>query len=221
MLKGGETVADRKRLKAYAPGQVIRFSKEYRALNINAGEIWTVDGILEDGRLKITSGEQENVIDVRRMSGKGHEIGKIERMEVSRGDTLKITNNELRKSHGLTNGMLVRVEAVDDSGIHVTVSRSGEQTTIPWKYKGLDYGMVITGHGAQGLGKRNLLWDIDPESRTTSHRAFYTTLTRAKVAVMAFTGDRAALEGAVERKTGKRMAQDVMMTTQQQHRQVS
>lgn len=218
-VKGGETVADRKRLKAYAPGQSIRFSKEYRAMDIKSGEIWTVSDILDDGRLLITEKDRELVIDPRKLSGKGHEIGKMEKMEVAPGDTLKITSNDLKKSHGLTNGMLVKVDAVDDSGIHVTIGRTGERKTIPWTHRGLDYGTVITGHGAQGLGKKNLLWDIDAESRTTSHRAFYTTLTRAKVAVQAFTGDRGALEQAVERKTGKRMAQDVMMDadTHQNH----
>ena len=145
----------------------------------------------------------------RDMSGKGHEIGQLEKIELASGDRIRITGNSLRLD-GVTNGM--RGEVVDVSGSRITIRfDSGLEYGIlvgktPVE---VDYGYAQTGHSAQGLGAGTVILDLPSGSQTLNRRSFYTNLTRTKGQVIAFTDDREKLTGAVMREKDKTMAHDV------------
>jgi|GEM_PF-1547823 len=208
---GDFTEAQKKRIDSYEEGQDVRFGKEYRSLGVKSGEIGRVEAVdREDGtvRLKMEDG-REVTMTPRDLSGKGHDIGKVEEIELSKGDRIRITGNE-RKQEGITNGM--RGEMIDSNPDSLRIRLDNGKTfdsTPGGRPVEIDHGYAQTGHSAQGLGAENVILDLPANSQTLNRRSFYTNLTRTKGDVVAFTDDREKLTGAVTREKDKTMALDV------------
>ena len=207
------TSAERKRLDAYEAGQTVRFSKDYRSLGVSAGEtaeVRTVDR--ETGTVLLqTPDGREIPMTPREMSGKGHEIGTIESLELAPGDRVRITGNALKKD-GITRGMKGTVLPEEAAGTAMRI-RLDNGKTFPLTPGSLPvdlaHGYAQTGHSAQGLGAGTVILDLPAGSPTVNRRSFYTNLTRTKERAVAFTDDREALTGAVAREKDKTMARDV------------
>jgi hypothetical protein len=208
---GDFTEAQKKRIDSYEIGQDVRFGKDYRGFGVKAGEIGRVADLdREKGtvRLKMEDGRFVPILPGK-LSGKSHEIGKIETIELTSGDRIRITGNE-RKKEGITNGMRGQIleskhdslKILLDSGKTFDLKPCGRPVEI-------DHGYAQTGHSAQGLGAQNVILDLPSNSQTLNRRSFYTNLTRTKGEVIAFTDDREKLTGAVSREKDKTMALDV------------
>ncbi len=208
---GDFTEAQKKRIDTYEIGQDIRFGKDYRDAGVKSGEIGCVENVdKETGvvRLKMEDGRYAN-ISPSKLSGKGHEIGKVGNIELSGGDRIRITGNALKKD-GITNGM--RGEILEsthkslkirlDNGRTFDINPEGRPLEI-------DHGYAQTGHSAQGLGAQTVILDLPSNFQTLNRRSFYTNLTRTKGNVKAFTDNREKLTGAVTREKDKTMAMDV------------
>jgi len=208
---GDFTEAQKKRINSYEPGQEILFGKAYRLMGVKVGEVGKVASVdKEDGTVRLKMEDGRNVtMTPRKLSGKDHEIGQRETIELSLGDRIRITGNSLRLD-GVTNGM--RGEVVDVSGSRIMIRfDSGLEYGIlvgktPLE---IDHGYAQTGHSAQGLGAGTVILDLPSGSQTLNRRSFYTNLTRTKGAVIAYTDDRERLTGAVTRERDKTMAHDV------------
>jgi hypothetical protein len=209
---GDFTETQKKRIDSYEVGQDVRFGKDYRSMGIRTGEVGKVANVdRESGTVKLVMNDGRTVaMTPRTMSGKGHEIGTVEGIELAAGDRIRITGNALKKE-GITNGMRGEVRAVEDDRIMVRFD-TGREAVLPVeasKPLEIDHGYAQTGHSAQGLGAKTVILDLPSGSRTLNRRSFYTNLTRTKGEVIAFTDDREALLGAVTRVNGKTMAMDV------------
>ena len=208
---GDFTEAQKKRIDFYEVGQNIRFGKDYRSMGVRSGEVGKVATVdRENGTVRLEMGDRRSVIlTPRELSGKGHEIGKIETIELAPGDRIRITGNELKKE-GITNGMKGEVLATNHGSLSVRLDNG---RTFEMRGGGrpleIDHGYAQTGHSAQGLGAETVILDLPSGSRTLSRRSFYTNLTRTKGKVVAFTDDRERLTGAVMRENDKTMALDV------------
>jgi conjugative relaxase-like TrwC/TraI family protein len=220
---GDFTAAQKKRIDAYKEGQDIRFGKDYRGLSVQAGEIGKVEGVdRENGtvRLKMQDG-RDVTMTPREMSGKGHEIGKIEQIELSQGDRIRITGNELKKE-GITNGMRGEVIESKHDSLKIRLDNGKVFDLKPDQCPvEIDHGYAQTGHSAQGLGAQNVVLDLPSNAQTLNQRSFYTNLTRTKDHVVAFTDDREKLTGAVSREKDKSMAHDVEKENREERRPVS
>ncbi len=209
---GDFTEAQKKRIDSYEVGQDVRFGKDYRSMGIRTGEVGKVANVdRETGTVKLVMDDGRTVaMTPRTMSGKGHEIGTVEGIELAAGDRIRITGNALKKE-GITNGMRGEIRAVEGDRIMVRFD-SGREAVLPVeasKPLEIDHGYAQTGHSAQGLGAKTVILDLPSGSRTLNRRSFYTNLTRTKGEVIAFTDDREALFGAVTRENDKTMAMDV------------
>ena len=205
------TSAERKRLYSYTVGQDVRFGKDYRKMGVKSGEtgrVWEVDKENGTVRLRMDDGRPVTMVP-REMSGKGHEIGKIEFLELAPGDRIRITGNALKKD-GITNGMKGAVlEATPDS-LKIRLDNGKTFVLNPGGLPvELAHGYAQTGHSAQGLGAGTVILDLPASSQTVNRRSFYTNLTRTRERVVGFTDDREKLTGAVSREKNKTMARDV------------
>ncbi len=209
---GDFTEAQKKRIGSYETGQEIRFGKDYRSMRVTSGEVGKVASVdKENGTVILRMSDSRTVaMTPRDMSGKGHEIGSVEKIELSRGDRIRITGNE-RKKEGITNGM--RGEIIDVSRSRIMIRfDSGLEASLPvsgTKPLEIDHGYAQTGHSAQGLGAGTVILDLPSGSQTLNRRSFYTNLTRTKGVVIAFTDDRERLTKAVTREKDKTMALEV------------
>ncbi|KGA93974.1 hypothetical protein LptCag_0600 [Leptospirillum ferriphilum] len=208
---GDFTEAQKKRIDAYEVGQDVRFGKDYRGMGVSVGEIGRVEAVdKENGtvRLKMEDG-RFTTMTPRETSGKGHEIGHVENLELTQGDRIRITGNELKKE-GITNGMRGEVMESKHDSLRIRLD-NGKDFDLKSGHRPveIDHGYAQTGHSAQGLGAENVILDLPSNSQTLNQRSFYTNLTRTKGDVVAFTDDREKLTGAVTREKDKTMALDV------------
>jgi conjugative relaxase-like TrwC/TraI family protein len=208
---GDFTEAQKKRIDAYQLGQDVRFGKDYRSMKVKSGElgkVTEVDKATGQVLLKMEDG-REVTMTPREMSGKGHEIGKIEIIELSQGDRIRITGNELKKE-GITNGMRGEVIKSKHDSLRIRLDTGKIFDLKPGQRPiEIDHGYAQTGHSAQGLGAQTVILDLPSSSKTLNWRSFYTNLTRTKKWLIAFTDDRERLTGAVSRENNKTMALDV------------
>jgi hypothetical protein len=218
---GDFTEAQKKRIDSYEKGQDVRFGKDYRGMSVSAGEIGKVENVdKENGtiRLKMEDGRSVTMTP-RELSGKGHEIGKVEGIELSAGDRIRITGNAL-KEEGITNGMRGEVVESNHDSLKIRLDNGKDFDLKPGSRPvEIDHGYAQTGHSAQGLGAQNVIMDLPSNSRTLNQRSFYTNLTRTKGDVIAFTDDREKLTGAVTRENDKTMALDVEEQSRERKRE--
>ena len=220
---GDFTEAQKKRIDSYEVGQNMRFGKDYRSMDVKAGEIGRVEAVDRGNgtvRLKMENG-QDVTLTPREMSGKGHEIGKVEQIELSSGERIRITGNDL-KTEGITNGMRGEVMESKHDSLKIRLD-SGKTFDLKPGLRPveIDHGYAQTGHSAQGLGAQNIVLDLPSNSQTLNQRSFYTNLTRTRDQVVAFTDDREKLTGAVSREKDKTMAHDVEKENKEERRPVA
>ena len=205
------TSAERKRIDAYEVGQDVKFGKEYRSMGVKSGETGRVERVdKENGTilLKMRDG-RTTILTPRQMSGKGHEIGTMEPIELAAGDRIRMTGNSLKKE-GITNGMKGTILESHPDSFTVRLDNGKTFSLNPGlRPVELAHGYAQTGHSAQGLGAGTVILDLPSGSPTVNRRSFYTNLTRTKDRVVAFTDDREKLTGAVSREKDKTMARDV------------
>ena len=214
---GDFTEAQKKQIDTYEVGQDVKFGKNYRSFGVRSGEIGKVEDVdKENGTVRLRMEDGRDVtMTPREMSGKGHEIGKVENLELSQGDRIRITGNG-RKQEGITNGMRGEVIASDHDSLRIRLDNEKTFDLKPGSRPvEIDHGYAQTGHSAQGLGARTVILDLPSNSRTLNRRSFYTNLTRTKDKVIAFTDDRGKLTGAVTREKDKTMAHDVETQTRE------
>ena len=219
---GDFTEAQKKRIDSYEEGQDIRFGKDYRSLGVKSGEIGKVEDVdKENGTVRLRMQDGRDVtMTPREMSGKGHEIGRVENLELSQGDRIRITGNE-RKQEGITNGMRGEVIEAGHDSLRIRLDNGKTFDVTPGgRPVEIDHGYAQTGHSAQGVGAQKVVLDLPSDSQTLNRRSFYTNLTRTKGEVMAFTDDRERLAGAVSREKNKAMALDVEKESREERRTV-
>ncbi|EIJ77086.1 MAG: hypothetical protein C75L2_00030083 [Leptospirillum sp. Group II 'C75'] len=219
---GDFTEAQKKRIDSYEEGQDIRFGKDYRSLGVKSGEIGKVEDVdKENGTVRLRMEDGRDVtMTPREMSGKGHEIGKVEEIEFSKGERIRITGNE-HKKEGITNGMRGEVIESNPDSLRIRLDNGKDFEMKPGSRPvEIDHGYAQTGHSAQGLGAETVVLDLPSDSQTLNRRSFYTNLTRTKGEVKAFTDDRERLAGAVSREKDKTMALDVEKESREERRAV-
>ncbi len=223
------TIAELKKNGTYEPGQEIRFSKPYRSLGVEAGEVATVREVdREKGRIRLEMPDgMIRDFEANRLSGKGWEIGRTETIELTGlshqggGDRIRITGNSL-KSEGITNGMRGEVLEAGKDRLKVLFDNGREASiSVGKKLLEIDHGYAQTGHSAQGLGVKTVILDLPSGSQTLNRRSFYTNLTRTKGNVIAFTDDRKRLTVGVTREKDKTMALDVQKEQKREQAQKS
>lgn len=210
---GDHTEAQKKRIDSYEPGQEVKFGKNYRSFGIQAGEIGTIEAVNRESgtgvRLRMQDGRETTIIP-RQMSGKGHEIGKTEPIELVSGDRIRITGNSLKKD-GITNGMKGELLESKHDSLKIRLDSGKTFDFSPGvRTVELAYGYAQTGHSAQGLGAGTVILDLPAGSPTVNRRSFYTNLTRTTNQVVAFTDNREKLTGAVVREKDKSLAHDAI-----------
>ena len=208
---GDFTEAQKKRIDAYEVGQDVRFGKNYRSMNVKAGEIGKIASVDKgNGTVHLKMQDARDVtLTPREMSGKGHEVGQLEKIELAKGDRIRVTGNELKKE-GITNGMKGAVLESKHDSLKIRLDSGKTFDLKPGSRPvEIDHGYAQTGHSAQGLGAQTVILDLPSNSQTLNRRSFYTNLTRTKDQVIAFTDNLEKLTGAVSRENDKTMAHDV------------
>ncbi|MGO9227695.1 MAG: hypothetical protein ACLQKA_00595 [Bryobacteraceae bacterium] len=123
-------------------------------------------------------------------------------IEVSFGDRLLLTANRCEPGMRITNGDLVTVSAVDDTGrIQLDDGR-----TLPSNYRGFGHGYAVTAHRSQGKTVDSVIISGDGMPK----ELFYVAASRGRQSVTVITSDKGRLQATVARSMARTSASELV-----------
>lgn len=236
----GWTRAVTKEAQYYRQGDVVRFGRDYKAIEANKGEYMRVAAVeptrgvvvLEkaDGRQMAWEPRKHNNVEV---------YDKLTR-EVAKGDLIRITRNEAELKDGdgagrLKNGEIGRVVGLKDNVATIEVKQGKESIRRDLDlgqddHKHWDHAYASTVHASQGSTQHRTMFHIRaPESdneykqkreleqmaKVFGDRSFYVGTTRASHELRVYTNDKDAAAAAVAGKQDKTSAVETIQRHQQ------
>ena len=204
------TGADRAWANHYETGDVVRYTRGSKSLEIEGGSYGTVAAINPNANLlsvKMASGEL-TTYDPRRLTGVSvyREVAR----EFSVGDRIQFTAPD--KSLGVANRDLAVVESITPDG-RVT-ARSDDNRLIEFnaaEHRHFDHGYAVTSHSAQGLTAERVLVHADTSVHPDllSARFGYVAVSRASHEAMLFTNDITKLNSQLGSDVSKTSAIEI------------
>jgi ATP-dependent exoDNAse (exonuclease V) alpha subunit len=196
------TGADRQWAAQYEPGDVVRYSKGSRAMEIGAGEYAMVEGF--DRERNLLTVERENgprlTYDPRRLPGVT--VYRESERAFSEGDRVQFTAPD--KERHVANRELGAIESIDESGNIAIKLDSGREVKLPAEeHPHLDYGYAVTSHSSQGATADRVLINVDSEQageQLINSRLAYVAVSRARYDAQIYTNDAGNLGHALSRE---------------------
>jgi conjugative relaxase-like TrwC/TraI family protein len=192
------TAAQKADFQGYRAGQMLTFHRVAKSIAKNdAVEVVRVvpGGLVvrcADGTERTISKEQ----------GGSFDVVEARPIEVSAGDRLLLTANRREPGRRITNGELVTVSAVDDTGrIQLDDGR-----TLPSNYRSFAHGYAVTAHRSQGKTVDSVIVSADGMQR----ELFYVAASRGRRSVTVITSDKERLQETVGRSMARRSASELL-----------
>jgi conjugative relaxase-like TrwC/TraI family protein len=194
---------------SYAPGDTVRFLRDYADKGVTGGTAYRVERIDSDKvaiSLKSTDG---SAIDWRlRQWGAGKvEVFESKLMELQAGDRVQFTRND--REAGRINGLRGTVTGIDPERQQATIAlANGREQRLDLadpRDSHLRHAYVQTAHAAQGQTAERVL--IHADSRLTNlvdQKMLYVALSRAKSEAIVVTDDKARLIRAIHERAGEK-----------------
>lgn len=209
------TGADRQWAAQYEPGNVVRYAKGSKSLNIKPGEYARVESIDEKQNLVTVqrANGQRVSYDARRLQGVTL-YREVER-EFSEGDRVQFTapNREQR----IANREMGTVEKIDAGGDFRIRLDSGRAVAFNIRQNPhLDHGYAVTSHSSQGQTADRVLIHVDTEmgEKLVNRRMAYVAVSRGRHDAQIYTNDKTQLAEGLGRDYSHRSAIDQSPTSQ-------
>ena len=163
----------------------------------------------------------ENRITVRNESGavrvltkkqaKAFDVLERRAIEVAAGDKLMLTANRRDAALRATNGEIVTVSKVDDTGrIHLEDGR-----VLPSSFKHFTHGYAVTAHRSQGKSVDAVIISADGMRK----ELFYVAASRGRENVMVVTSDKERLRESVAQSAARKSASELARQQRPGHHQ--
>lgn len=205
LVRRDTTQAERRFAKNYNIGDAIQPERDYKRAGLERGETYRVVETGPDNKLTV-EGKDGQRATFSPMVHNRLSVYELERKELVAGDRVRITRNDADLD--VANGDRFTVNSVSRS--EVVLSDGKREVRLPAaKPLHLDYAYASTVHSAQGLTSKNVLYDADSKSPTTSREVFYVAISRAREHAAVYTNDAARLPASVARETQKHGALDL------------
>lgn len=198
--------SEMKHARYYKEGSLIEVQTKPNNSDLKKGELYKVTG--NDGHLLIVEngqGEQIKFSPIRERLG----IYESKKMEVSKGDKLRVTKGDNEK--GTITGDKLIVETVAKSHFTARDVKTNDVHIFDTKDKNhLDHDYCSTVHSSQGLTVDNVLINIDTKSRTTTKEVYYVAVSRAKKEAIVVTDNVSKLPNAIAKGAEKYSAHQMV-----------
>lgn len=206
LIRRDTTQAERRFAKNYNIGDAIQPERDYKRIGLERGHTYRVVENGPDNRLTVENANGERVT-FSPMVHNRLSVYALEKKEIAPGDRIRITRNDAGMD--LANGDRFTVKSVGQQGI-VLASDKREVRLPADKPLHVDYAYASTVHSAQGLTSKNVMYDADSRSPTTTREVFYVAISRAREKASIYTNDADRLPAAVARATQKHGALDLV-----------
>ncbi|WP_017158660.1 MobF family relaxase [Xanthomonas phaseoli] len=206
LIRRDTTQAERRFAKNYNIGDAIQPERDYKRIGLERGHTYRVVENGPDNRLTVENANGERVT-FSPMVHNRLSVYALEKKEIAPGDRIRITRNDAGMD--LANGDRFTVKSVGKQEIVLTSDK--REVRLPAdKPLHVDYAYASTVHSAQGLTSKNVMYDADSRSPTTTREVFYVAISRAREKATIYTNDADRLPAAVARSTQKHGALDLV-----------
>jgi len=194
------TGADRQWAEQYQPGDMVRYTKGSKALNIEPGEYAHVE----------RTDEKENLVTVKSENG-GHVSYNPRRLHgvtlyreteraFANGDRVQFTAPN-REQH-IANRELGTIDKIDPDGNLKVRLDSGRTVTFNiLENRHIDHGYAVTSHSSQGQTADRVLVHVDTEQgeKLVNQRLAYVAISRGRYDAQIYTNDKTGLAEQLSR----------------------
>lgn len=196
---------------AYREGQIVRFNRDYKTLDISSGSMLTVVRINSNaGEVILMDGERQIQWKPSRIAAKTSgavEVFEPRDIELREGDQVRFTRNIMDR--GIKRNVPARIANITESTIEFEFSE-GRRTTLKrddQELRFLDHNWTATVHSAQGQSVEQVIGVVGSNQRfSANQKMFYVELSRIRTGVQIFTDDALQLRAALEDNTGQRIS---------------
>ena len=210
----GLTQAEKSFAGNYVVGDIVRFNKDYKSLNIKRNEYLEVKDVSNFQVITLAKENGKTIYwNPKKIAGnrKGAvEIYQKSYIDIAKGEQLQWSRNSSKFS-SIINSQTFKVLDIDQNNKTIKLElESGEKKEYSLNNKDLkhiDYSYSSTVHSAQGKTYNYVIGILESQHpNLTNQPMFYVTLSRAKIKAELITDNLKLLSQNLELQTGKRIA---------------
>jgi conjugative relaxase-like TrwC/TraI family protein len=194
---------------SYAPGDTVRFLRDYVDKGVRRGAAYRVERIDPDKAAISLKSSDGSAVDWRlRQWGAGKvEVFEPKAMELQAGDRVQFTRND--REAGRINGLRGTITGIDPERQQATIAlANGREQRFDLadpRDAHLRHAYVQTAHAAQGQTAERVLIHADSRSANlVDQKMLYVALSRAKSEAIVVTDDKARLIRAIHERAGEK-----------------
>lgn len=193
----------------YAPGDTVRFLRDYADKGVTRGAAYRVERIDPDKAAISLKAADGSAVDWRlRQWGAGKvEVFEPKTMELQSGDRVQFTRND--REAGRINGLRGTITGIDPERQQATIAlANGREQRFDFTDPSdahLRHAYVQTAHAAQGQTAERVLIHADSRSANlVDQKMLYVALSRAKSEAIVVTDDKSRLIRAIHERAGEK-----------------
>lgn len=193
----------------YAPGDMVRFTRDYADKGVVRGAAYRVEAIdPAKAAIHLASTEGDKIDWRLRQWGSGKaEVFETKPMELQTGDSVQFTRND--REAGRINGLAGTISGIDAERNQATLKlANGREQQLDLanpRDAHLRHAYVQTAHAAQGQTAERVL--IHADSRSTNlvdQKMLYVALSRARAEAIVVTDDKERLVSVLHERAGEK-----------------
>jgi len=202
------TGADRQWAERYEAGDVVRYSRGSKALDIEAGDYARVEHVdAKSNQVTVKTDDERTVsYDPRRLQGVT--LYRETERAFAAGDRVQMTAPD--RDRGVPNRELGTVERVDANGRMEIRWDSGRAASFDaQERRHFDYGYAVTSHSSQGQTAGRVLVHVETDrasEKLVNQRLAYVAVSRGQYDARIYTDDKVKLSRALDRDVSHRSA---------------
>jgi len=206
LVSRGLSSAQRGMAYNYEEGDVLRFTRGSKQLNLAKGDyarVETIDRVSNSLTLSTENGRTVTYNPVRLF---GVEVFREERRIFARGDRIQFRAPD--RAIGIANGEFASITALDNRRVALRLDSGKELTVARNRLRHIDHGYASTSHSAQGATVERVIVNVDTQlsAELVNRKQFYVSISRARNSLAIYTDDQNQLARAVSRSREKSTA---------------
>lgn len=204
------TRAERKAAWSYAPGDLVRFGRDYKQLGLARGEYYRVAALdQKTNRIHLVAQDGREI--AWRPDQRGAKTAQVFReaeRAVAGGDHIVWTRSGHDRELGLKNGERLEVITAQGSAIQARTQDGREVHLDVTKesHRHIDHAYCRTIHGAQGATADRVIVDMSSRSPLAHQRSVYVSISRARDEAHIYTDAKTELARAAQERAGEKTA---------------
>ena len=190
----------------YEEGDVVRFTRGSKQLNIAKGDYARVEIINRISNSLTLSTQDGRTVSYNPVRLFGVEVFREERRVLAQGDRIQFRAPD--RAIGIANGELASITSLDDRRVALRLDSGKELTIARNRLRHTDHGYASTSHSSQGATLDRVIVHIDTQlsAELVNRKQFYVSISRARNSLAIYTDDGSQLPRAVSRSREKSTA---------------